>query len=606
MFLTGSDIHYIQTLLCFYREVIVVEKKKDTGLTWYTMDLHLHTPASADYLQPEIGYLDILKQAATKGLDIIAFTDHNTVAGYRGMQEEIDQLKLLQQLNRLLPEEETRLDDYQKLQKRLLVLPGFEFTATFGFHILAIFPVDKPLRDIEHLLLALNIPSDQLDEGSVTVGASVDVLTAYRAIHDAGGMAIPAHANSNNGVAMRRFPFGGQTKIAYTQDPNLIAMEVTDLEKKGRSATAFFFSGNKPEYPRRLHCIQGSDAHLLKKKAGIQNKLGVGERTTDVRLPERSFKALKELFESDNFSRTRPHQLSSQPAYDFIRDARAEGATFMQDFHEKITTRGGSLYSIIADICAFANSNGGTLYLGLSADPGKSFEGVTRPNQGIEKLQSEIDKRISPELSCKFEVQETEGKKVIQVMIPKGDDPPYAVDDNKIYLRSETETGMAVRDEIVDMVLQRKDKRRPSRGAEITTDAVPISGSKDVTEMPSVEKEETDGHAAPRTGVEIVSVAKRGGENYFTVRDLRNGSMVKNVTLKSSRKLWHYAISQYAKLPADIEKMNITWQGDLGLVTQKKRGNYNSYDLIQRTSDGFRHYYGVTEDGIHGLWEGLI
>ena len=127
-------------------------KKKGTSLNWYSMDLHLHTPASEDYLQPEIGYLDILRQAAKKGLDIIAFTDHNTVAGYRRMQEEIDQLKLLQQLNRLLPEEETRLTEYQRLLKRILVLPGFEFTATFGFHILAIFPADKPIRDIEHLL----------------------------------------------------------------------------------------------------------------------------------------------------------------------------------------------------------------------------------------------------------------------------------------------------------------------------------------------------------------------------------------------------------------------------------------------------------------------
>jgi PHP family Zn ribbon phosphoesterase len=583
----------------------VILKNNSAGLTWHTMDLHLHTPASEDYLQPDIGYLDILKEAAKKGLDIISFTDHNTVAGYRRMQEEIDQLKLLQQLNRLLPEEETRLTEYQKLLQRLLVLPGFEFTATFGFHILAIFPIDKPVRDIEHLLLELNIPSEQLDDGSVTVGASVDVLTAYKAIREAGGMAIAAHANSNNGVAMRRFPFGGQTKIAYTQDINLLALEVTDLEKKGRHSTPSFFSGNKPEYPRRMHCIQGSDAHVLVKKSAFQNKLGVGERTTDVRLADKSFKALQDLFESNNFSRTRPHQLSSQPAYDFIRDARQEGATFMQDFHEKITIRGGNLYSIIADICAFANSNGGTLYLGANADPSKNFEGIPRPNPGIEKLQKEISKRISPELNCKFEVHETQGKKVIQVMIPKGDDPPYAVDDNKIYLRTETETGMAVRDEIVEMVLQGEKKKRPAPAA-VQAAPRPIPGSKEVHQVAAKEVKEPDDLDPPRTGVEVVSMNSRGGQNYYTVRDLRNGSQVKNVTLKSSRRLWHYAISQYSKLPTNLDSLKVTWQGDMGLVTRKKRGNYSSYDLIQRTKEGFRHYYGVTDDGIHGKWEGLI
>ncbi len=580
------------------------EKNNRTGLTWYTMDLHLHTPASEDYLQPEIGYLDILKQAEKKGLDIIAFTDHNTVAGYRRMQEEIDQLNMLQQLKRLLPEEETRLKEYQRLLKKILVLPAFEFTATFGFHILAIFPEDKPVRDIEHLLLALNIPSEKLDEGSVTVGASVDVLTAYKSIDEAGGMAIAAHANSNNGVAMRRFPFGGQTKIAYTQDHHLIAIEVTDLEKKGRHSTASFFSGNKPEYPRRMHCIQGSDAHLLTKKPAIQNKLGVGDRTTDVRLQEKNYRALRELFDSNNFSRTRPHQLSSQPAYDFIRDARAEGATFVQDFHNKITVRGGHLYSIIADVCAFANSNGGILYLGLSAEKGKTFEGVPRPRQGIEKLKSEISKRISPELECKFEVQETGGKKVIQVMIPRGEDPPYAVDDNKIYLRTETETGMAVRDEIVEMVLQ-GEKKKPARLAQVQTEPQPISGSKEVDKIVS-DNDKIQLEDPPRTGVEIVSVSKREGNTYYTVRDLRNGNVVKNVTLQSSRRLWHYAISQYSKLPKVKESLDVAWQGDLGMVSRKKRGNYTSYDLIQRTQDGYRYYYGVTDDGIHGNWEALI
>ena len=70
---------------------------------WYSMDIHLHTPASSDYNQPNISYLDILKTAEKKGLDIIGFADHNTVAGYRTMMEEVERLKLLKSLNRILP-----------------------------------------------------------------------------------------------------------------------------------------------------------------------------------------------------------------------------------------------------------------------------------------------------------------------------------------------------------------------------------------------------------------------------------------------------------------------------------------------------------------------
>ena len=131
-------------------------------MKWRTMDLHIHTPASSDYQQPEIDYLDLLKQAEVRRLDIIAFTDHNTVAGYRRMTEEIQQLEVLEDLGRLLPEEKQRLNEFRRLLKKILVLPGFEFTATLGFHILGIFPPEKSVREIEHLLLDLNIPDDSL------------------------------------------------------------------------------------------------------------------------------------------------------------------------------------------------------------------------------------------------------------------------------------------------------------------------------------------------------------------------------------------------------------------------------------------------------------
>jgi hypothetical protein len=428
-----------------------VEKKHSRGsMQWRSMDLHLHTPASVDYQQPGVTYLEILQRAEERGLDIIAFADHNTISGYRRMVEEVERLKFLEDSGRLLAEEQLQLKEYRRLFDKILVLPGFEFTATFGFHILGFFPEDKPLREIEHILLNLNIPAEQLDYGSDTVGATTDVIGAYQAISEAGGLVIAAHANSTHGVAMRGFTFGGQTRIAYTQDENLDALEVTDLEKKGRRTTAAFFSGTKPEYPRRMHCIQGSDAHRLTMDQQRKSSLGVGDRPTDVLIPEVSFKALKDLFSSNDFSRTRPYRLKAEPAYDFVRSAREEGANIVQDFHESMSIRGGRLYAVVADISAFANTNGGTLFLGLNADPGKAIVGITKPNQAITQLEKEISNRISPHLHCTIDAHETGGMTILRVLVPRGDDPPYVVDDYKIYVRAESETSQAVRDEIPD------------------------------------------------------------------------------------------------------------------------------------------------------------
>ncbi|NUM43944.1 MAG: putative DNA binding domain-containing protein [Anaerolineales bacterium] len=562
------------------------------------MDLHLHTPASSDYQQPEITYLDLLKRAEARGLDAIAFTDHNTVAGYRQMQEEVQQLELLEKLNRLIPEERTRLNEYRRLLTKILVLPGFEFTATFGFHILGLFSPLKPVREIEHLLLNLKIAPDQLDEGSSTVGATSDVLTAYRIINEAGGLVIAAHANSTNGVAMLGLNFGGQTKIAYTQDPNLHALEVTDLGQHGRHTTTNFFSGTKPEYPRRMHCIQGSDAHRLTADPQRKKNLGVGDRPTEVLLPKLTFDALKELFFSNDFARTRPRRQVTEPVFDFIRAAREEGPNIVQDFHETMSARGGKLYDIIADVCAFANTNGGTLYIGFSADPRRPAPGISKPQQAREQLEKEISARISPALQCTVDIQTYAEKKLLRVLVPRGDDAPYAVDESKIYVRSEAETGLAVRDEIVDLVMRHArlsaEEPQPEPPAPLVSqDPQPETGEVTLTE--------------PRTGVEVVGVEERNGTKYYTLRDMRNGNIVKNVTTKSARRLWHYAITTYHRLPDDITQTEIHWQGGIGLLRHQKQGRIDRYDLVQRQPDGnYRVFFGVTEDGILDEWKPLF
>jgi hypothetical protein len=217
----------------------------------------------------------------------------------------------------------------------------------------------------------------------------------------------------------------------------------------------------------------------------------------------------------------------------------------------------------------------------------KAPAGVNNPKDAIKKLEREIAKRISPQLSCQVDSMETRGKTVLRVLVPRGDDPPYAVDDNKIYVRDETDTGLAVRDEIKQLVL-RGDTGVAA--AEPEPEAAPVE----------------HGVAPPKTGVEVVEVEERDNTLYYTLRDLRNGNVVKNVTQSSARRLWHYAISEYKQLPNDKTRAKISWQGDLGKLKEQKRGNRRRYDLAQKSDGAIRFYYGVTEDGIHGDWKSLV
>ncbi len=573
---------------------------------WRRIDLHLHTPASSDFQEPSITFLDILKKAEARGLDVIAFTDHNSVAGYARFLREIEQLEWLEQLKRILPDEKRKLEEYQRLRNKILVLPGFEFTATFGFHILGIFPETMPVRVIEHLLLNLNISEDKLDLGATECGATEDVLTAYRLIDEAGGIAIAAHVNSSHGVAMRGLDFGGQTKIAYTQDPHLHALEVTDLDSKSKRSTASFFSGIKPEYPRRMHCIQASDSHRLNRDPKNSKNLGAFDRVTEVLLPQVNFAALKQIFLSSDFTATRPYsgKASSEP-YDIVKAAREVGANIVQSFHEGHSQRGGKLRGVIADICAFANTNGGAIYIGVPADPHKPPIGVAAPKSAMDSLRKAVQKQITPPIEVTFAVHDSNKVKVLQINVPRGPDLPYAVDENKIFVRNESETVQAVRDEIVDIIRRQTIGEVEQKPIELARSA-PIEPARSAPIERAAQPESAEPTIAPpKVGVEIVDSAKRAGTLYHTVRDLRNGSVVRNVSRKSARKLWHYAITQYEQHPA--EKADIKWVGPLGLLSASKRAGAQRYDFVQRLPDGqLRVYYGVTEDGIHGEWQKLV
>jgi hypothetical protein len=321
-----------------------------------------------------------------------------------------------------------------------------------------------------------------------------------------------------------------------------------------------------------------------------------------VLLPEASFEALMELFQSNDFARTRPRSQTTEPAFDFIRAAQDEGPNIIQDFHPQMTVRGGFLYAIIADICALANTNGGTLYVGIGSEKNKEVPGITRPPLAISQIEKEISNRISPQLQCSLDVQDVAGKKIVRILVPNGDDPPYAVDENKIYVRSESETGLAVRDEIVELV------RRGLGEQEAAAESTPFEKPESPVEPGRLEEPaETADDGAPRTGVEVVSVEERNGTRYYSLRDLRNGNVVKNVTHSSARRLWHYAIQAHDKLPKDPMQAEIRWEGDLGLVRHQKQGKLDRYDMIQRVGrDQYRMYYGVTEDGIHGDWNRLV
>lgn len=618
-------------------------------LTWRRIDLHIHTPASTDYQDQSIRILDILRRAEERGLDIIALTDHNSVRGYADFWREIEDLELLEFLGRLQPQETERLTEYRRLLQTILVLPGFEFTAQFGFHILAIFPEGTSVRLMEHLLLLLGVPEDKF--GSGEVGATTDVLRAYEVLADHGALVIGAHVNSTHGVAMQGLRFGGQTKIAYTQDPHLHALEVTDLvPASNRRSTARFFSGIKSEYPRRMHCIQGSDAHRLERDPNRESNLGVGDRPTEVLLPDVSFRALKALFGSHEFDRTRPF---APPPDDPIKAARLDGNTATQSFHESAASK-RSHSAVLRDVVALANAGGGRVFLGVSAAEKRPTVGVEAAQPLIDELSKEFSAQITPPVNVSFEEFISDGKPVLVLDVAEGTHKPYAVAPGGIFVRRDTESAPATRDEIVAMVTggplpgPSPQTSQPVKAASAPQAApprvtAPQSAARPATAKPEARsakpatvtklppapvKTNSNGYAeaakplsqpmlevyeeeiapdpvTPTTGIEVLDAIEQDGVRYYSLRDLRYHKLIHHVTKSTDRRLWRSAIAQREK--GILDESSVRWNGDFGLLrSYRQRSGDRRYDVVFRGDGDPRIFFGVSEAGMTGRWQSLL
>ena len=113
-----------------------------------------------------------------------------------------------------------------------------------------------------------------------------------------------------------------------------------------------------------------------------------------------------------------------------------------------------------------------------------------------------------------------------------------------------------------------------------------------------------DAFYLPQIGVEIVGSNVRSGSKSYSIRDLRNGHVIHNVTRKGARKLWNYAIGQYEDKPVRPEK--IQWRGDVGVVAVESRAGKVRYDLARREGEQVRVFYGVTDDGMEGEWAAFV
>jgi len=182
------------------------------GARWWKFDFHTHTPASEDYGKgpqqaqlkqrtPREWLLDYLRA----GIDCVAITDHNSGAW-------VDKLKAA-----LAELESEKPDGFRPLW----LFPGVEISVNGGIHLLAILDPSKTTSDVDTLLGAVRFGGTKGKSDDVTSRSFTEVV---REIERAGGIAIPAHVDGDNGL----FKLTGTTLNQALECGSVVAMEVVD------------------------------------------------------------------------------------------------------------------------------------------------------------------------------------------------------------------------------------------------------------------------------------------------------------------------------------------------------------------------------------------
>ena len=107
-----------------------------------------------------------------------------------------------------------------------------------------------------------------------------------------------------------------------------------------------------------------------------------------------------------------------------ISSGEGYNAEFKVSFPSKIK-------EVTEEVCAFANAAGGTLLIGV--DDKNTIQGITFDNAKRSALQNSIGE-ISPTLHCEIYTAEVEGKEIIVIEVPSGDNKPYVL-SGAIYVR---------------------------------------------------------------------------------------------------------------------------------------------------------------------------
>ncbi len=117
-----------------------------------------------------------------------------------------------------------------------------------------------------------------------------------------------------------------------------------------------------------------------------------------------------------------------------------------EDSSQQFKANFASIDKLAVEITAFANSNGGKIYIGI--DDNNVIQGLS--NQDIQRLNQWIatSQKIEPPIFVQTQIVLIEDKKLMIISVPKGINKPYSVNKTEFWVKNGADKRRASRDEL--------------------------------------------------------------------------------------------------------------------------------------------------------------
>ena len=127
-----------------------------------------------------------------------------------------------------------------------------------------------------------------------------------------------------------------------------------------------------------------------------------------------------------------------------LKDALKKGEDSSRQFKENVN----SIDKLTVEISAFANTNGGQIYIGVDDNgiiKGLSGDDIKRLNQWISSATSQ---KIEPPIFVQTEIVLSDDKKMMIITVPSGTNKPYSVNKSEFWVKNGADKRRASRDEL--------------------------------------------------------------------------------------------------------------------------------------------------------------